>query len=307
MEKRSLFGRFSGVDGKDQRYVARLKSDGSLDEDFNIGTGAQYSVRAVLRQPDGRFIISGFFTNFNGVSSGRIARLNTDGSVDTNFMAGAGANNSISSLALQSNGKIVIGGTFTNFAGATRLGIARLNADGSLDPTFSPPFRIPAQAIALQPDGKVIVVGNFATDTVPVRRNVVRLNADGSVDESFAPGIWTDGSVYTIGLQSDGRVLIGGNFTFVNGYPRSGLARLLGDQPSQPAPLRIRHSMRLGNGNFRLQFSCTPGASCSVVASTNLTSWELLGVAQEIAPGRFEFTDADAPQFSSRFYRGRTQ
>ena len=302
-----VVGGFWQVNGKDRRCIARLNADGSLDEDFNIGTGSYSAVRSIVRQPDGKFIIGGEFTSFNEVAAGRLARLNPNGSIDATFATGTGAGNSVFALALQPDGKVLVGGIFTNFAGTTRLGLLRLNSNGTLDPSFAAPFKMSVRAMVLQPDGKVIVGGSFETETDPIRRSVVRLQVDGSVDEAFAPGIWMDREVSYLGLQSDGRVIIGGGFTTVNGYPRTYLARLHGDQLVQSAPLRIREYSRLHGGAFRLQISGTPAANLSVLRSTDLTDWQVLGVGVETEPGLFEFIDQDAPVSGSRFYQARAE
>ena len=241
-EKVVVVGGFWEVNGKSQRCIARLNANGSLDDEFNIGTGSYGAIYSIVRQPDGKFIIGGEFTSFNQSAAGRVARLNANGSVDVTFTAGAGAGSTIFALALQPDWKVLVGGQFTNFAGVTHPGLVRLNSNGTVDPSFAPPFKMQVFALALQPDGKVLVGGYLETET-QLARNVVRLNADGSLDGSFAPGLWMNGGVGNIALQSDGRVIIGGGFTTVNGYPRTYLARLNGDQQVQPDPIRIRESV----------------------------------------------------------------
>jgi len=121
------------------------------------------------------------------------------------------------------DGKLIVGGDFQTVRGLARRGIARLNADGSGDPTFNPGSGVAttAYAVAVQPDGKVLMGGyNLIT----------RLKPDGSLDNSFDPGTGPDYLfVYDLALQSDGKVLIGGNFTTVNGTNRNRIARLNSD------------------------------------------------------------------------------
>src|SRR5204863_3753591 len=102
------------------------------DITFNIGTGTVgYAVEAISIQSDGKVIIGGVFTTYNGVAKNHIARLNTDGSLDASFNSGTGPNNSVYSTALQSDGKIIVGGTFMSYNGTAINKIARLNTDGS--------------------------------------------------------------------------------------------------------------------------------------------------------------------------------
>lgn len=108
------------------------------DIGFGFGDGANGGVLTMAIQPDGKIIIGGDFTTYNGTTRNRIARLNTDGSLDTTFNPGSGASHSIQTMVIQSDGKIIIGGVFTSYNGTARNCIARLNADGSLDATFNP-------------------------------------------------------------------------------------------------------------------------------------------------------------------------
>ncbi len=91
---------------------------------------------SVAVQSDGKVLIGGTFTTYNGTSRGYVARLNSDGSLDTAFATGAGANSQVNSVAVQSDGKILIGGDFTTYNGTSRVRVARLNSDGSLDTGF---------------------------------------------------------------------------------------------------------------------------------------------------------------------------
>jgi len=148
---------------------------------------------------------------------------------------------------LQSNGKVLIGGYFSAVAGTNRNGIARLNTNGSLDATFDPGAGVggglsgyEVKSVVVQPDGKVLIGGYFATVNGTNRNGIARLNADGSLDSSFDPGAGADGSVRSIALQRDGKVLIAGEFNTVNGVMRRYVARLYGD-PGAPS-LRIARS-----------------------------------------------------------------
>ena len=136
-------GSFTEFDSTPRNHIARLNSDGSLDPTFNPGAGADDNINAVLIQPDGRILIAGFFTAFNGVSRNGIARLNSNGSLDADFNPGTGVGQvnvhpQVHTIALDADGKIIIGGYFTQVDGVSRNGIARLNADGSVDSGFDP-------------------------------------------------------------------------------------------------------------------------------------------------------------------------
>ena len=131
-------GRFAAYDGTARSRIARLNSDGSLDTSFDPGTGSDDWVGEIAVRPDGRIMIAGYFDTYNGIARNRIARINSDGSLDTSFDPGEGPDDSIYTMALQPDGKVVLGGLFTEWAGTDQNMIARINADGSWDPTFAP-------------------------------------------------------------------------------------------------------------------------------------------------------------------------
>lgn len=225
-------GAFNSFNGTQRPRIVRLNSNGSLDNAFNPGFGANATVWAVAVQPDGKIIIGGEFTMADVFTRKYIARLNTDGTVDTTFDPGIGPNGAIYGLALQPNGAIVIGGEFTTVAGVSRPRVARLNPDGTLDPTFDPAVGADdtIYAVALQ-GGRVWIGGAFNNFNLISRKSIARLNANGSLDTTFDPGVGANDTVYSIVPQNDGRVLIGGIFTSYNKTRRMGFARLQANGP----------------------------------------------------------------------------
>ncbi|HEX4823961.1 MAG TPA: immunoglobulin domain-containing protein [Candidatus Polarisedimenticolaceae bacterium] len=242
--KTLIAGAFSSFAGGPRGRIARLNADGSLDRTFMNGmAGANGTIWAMLVQPDGKILIGGDFTMVDGVARTRIARLNADGSLDATFQNGMkGASDTVYSMALQPDGRVVIGGAFTLVNDDVQFSqqhyrLARLNADGSTDGTFQGAIDQScgagcpgAYAIAVQPDGKLIVGGRFSEVNGQNRLGLARLNADGSTDATFLNGMsGPDYIVYSVALQTDGRILIGGGFGQVNGVDRPYLARLLPD------------------------------------------------------------------------------
>jgi uncharacterized delta-60 repeat protein len=231
-EKIIIGGNFTSYNGTSRNFIARLNADGSLDATFNPGTGANGIVQTSALQPDGKIIIGGQFTSYNGTTRNRIARLNADGSLDETFNpAGTGANNAVQTTVVQADGKIIIGGSFTSYNGTTRSRIARLNADGSLDATFNPGTGANniVRTIAVQADGKIVIGGAFTSYNSTPRTRIARINADGSLDVTFNPGIGANGTIIITALQPDGKVIIGGQFTSYNGTTRNRIARLNAD------------------------------------------------------------------------------
>ena len=207
-------GIFTAVGEIVRSRIARLNADGTLDTSFNPGSGANLTIQTIALQPDGKVLVGGDFTNFNGVARNRLARLNSDGSLDASFNPGTGANNSVRAFAVLSNGKILVGGLFTDFNGSLRESVVRLNQDGSLDTTFaSIDFSVTTVTdIVVQPDGLILIGGNFFSVNGASRSNIARLNADGTVDANFTnPFLST--TVNDVALQTNGRIIVGGNFT----------------------------------------------------------------------------------------------
>src|SRR5437588_3324441 len=216
---------------------AAAPTPGQLDTTFVPAPGTNDTVNVVIPQPDGKVIAAGRFTFANGVPRNRIARFNFDGSLDTGFDPGTGADGEITAAVLQSGGRIIVAGRFTSFSGLTHNSICRLNANGNVDQTFGLGNGINNAVLALawQPDGAIMSGGQFSQVDLTQRFNLARLNSDGSVDLSFEPGNGTNGDVNAIVIQPDGRILIGGTFIGYNGFARGGVARVLGNGALDPS------------------------------------------------------------------------
>ncbi|MEY3470703.1 MAG: hypothetical protein RLZZ223_53, partial [Candidatus Parcubacteria bacterium] len=147
---------------------------------------------------------------------------------DTSFNIGTGFNNWVYSLALQSDGKILVGGDFTSYQGVGANYIIRLNSDGSRDTSFNlgTGFNDSIASLALQSDGKILVGGWFSNYNGDTVNRIVRLNSNGSIDSSFNIGTGFNGSVYSLALQSDGKILVGGYFTSYQDQPAGYLIRV---------------------------------------------------------------------------------
>jgi len=209
-----VFTTFSG--GTENRLI-RLNSDGSKDSSFNIGTGFGSTVFRIVAQSDGKILVGGAFTTFSGGTENRLIRLNSDGSKDSSFNIGTGFNNTVQSLAVQSDGKILVGGGFTTFAGASQLRLIRLNSDGSKDTSFSVSgVDSSVLSLAVQSDGKILAGGSFTTFLGSSQNRLIRLNSDGSKDTSLSIGTGFNSSVSSVTVQSDGKISAGGNFTAFN-------------------------------------------------------------------------------------------
>ena len=206
---------------------------------FITGTGFEFNstVNAITLQPDGKILVGGDFTTYNGVVQYRITRLNADGTRDTGFNSGAGFNSTVNAITLQPDGKILVGGAFTTYNGFTRGRITRLNADGTRDTSFgvgvSTGFNTSAVlSIVLQPDGKILAAGGFSGYNGVTQNYITRLNSDGTLDTGFDSGTGFGGpdpAARVITLQPDGKILVGGDFTTYNGVAQNRITRLNSD------------------------------------------------------------------------------
>lgn len=235
-------GRFTQANNVGRNRIARFNFDGSLDTSFDPGTGADAEITAAVLQPDGRIVVAGRFTNFNGFTHNRVCRLNADGSVDQSFGLGAGINNSALALALQSDRRILVGGQFTQVDLTLRSNLARLNTNGSVDLTFDPGTgpNGDVNAIVIQPNGAIIIGGTFIGYNGFSRGGIARVLANGVLDPSFDSGVGTGGNVFALALQHDGRIVLGGRFVQYAGINRTSIARVFSngalDQGYNPVP-----------------------------------------------------------------------
>ncbi|MCC3156981.1 T9SS type A sorting domain-containing protein [Hymenobacter sp. 15J16-1T3B] len=225
-------GGFDFVNGTLTGKLQRFNADGTVDTGFNAGTGANGFVAAALLQPDGKILLTGGFTTFNGTATTNLVRLNANGSLDATFSSSsADVPRQPMSLALQADGKILVSGTSISLIGQNAPGLVRLNADGTRDPSFNPGTGSDGSfvyAAVLQPDGKILAGGTFSSFNGQPSGNVVRLNADGSLDTSFSTvGVLVSGTARVLLRQPNGNILVGGSFFAGSSGTISYLARLL--------------------------------------------------------------------------------
>ncbi|GEP43384.1 hypothetical protein BGE01nite_26750 [Brevifollis gellanilyticus] len=222
-------GTFTQINGTTRSYLARLLKDGTLDGSFmNNSTGPDNAVGRLAVQPDGKILITGSFQNFNGQPCAQIIRLNADGTPDSSFNVGSGPAGfgDITVILPLPNGKVMLGGYFDAFNGQPDSGAVRLNANGSVDTSFVVNVGGDVYALAVQPDGKVIIGGDFSTVNSQSANGIARLDASGALDSGFNVGSGANGLVFAVALQADGKVVMTGTFSAVNGQSRPKIARL---------------------------------------------------------------------------------
>ena len=267
------------------KCLVRINSDGSRDSSFVVWTWFDWQVNTLILQADGKIIAGGGFSKYQGVSSPFIIRLNSDGSRDTSFVVWSGFDATVYTMGLQSDGKLVVGGSFSKYQWLTGKSLIRLNTDGSRDNTFDvwsywngwSNSNYP-RSLFIQSDGKII--SNFVGSASSEVRTLMRFNTDWSRDTSFTERYWAffyilatqsddkffintsasqvvmklnaDGSLdgtfpqYTFGwninagsLQSDGKLVVGGDFVTYKWRPLWYLVRLLGNSDVVTLPNSI--------------------------------------------------------------------
>ena len=220
-----IVGEFTQVNSVSKNRIARLNSDWTLDTAFATGAGANSSIYSVALQSDNKIIISGYFSSIHGISTEYIARLNADGVLDASFNPGLGPDSYAQVIALQSDGKIIIGGSFRSYNGMSQENLARIKADGSLDLAFRTTPNSSIYDIKALENGKIIIAGDFSTVNGITKNGVALLNSDGTLDATYNTGSGSWG-VRAIAIQSDGKSIIGGSFTTFSGLTRNRVARL---------------------------------------------------------------------------------
>jgi len=231
-DKIIVCGTFSSYNGNSTNKIARINSDGSIDQNFVTGSGFDNALLTVTLQNDGKILAGGLFSSYNGSAFNKIIRLNPNGTIDNSFIIGSGISDPtgwVKVIAVQPDGKILIGGTFTTYNGSAKNRLLRINSDGSIDNSFDvgSGFNISVDALSILSDGKIIAAGGFTTYNGSSVNRIIKLNSNGTRDLSFNVGAGFSSSwVYGIKVQPDGKVIATGGFTSYNGTSRNRIARL---------------------------------------------------------------------------------
>jgi uncharacterized delta-60 repeat protein len=261
-------GFFTSYNGQSRNYLIRLNSDGSIDNTFNIGSGFDLFVFDIQLQPDGKILVGGDFSSYNGTSRLYIIRLNSDGSIDNTFVIGSGFSNSVENIRLQSDGKILVGGRFTSYSGVSRNRIIRLNSGGTIDTSFSigSGFSNTVRDLRLQSDGKIIATGIFSSYSGVSVNSMIRLNSDGSIDNTFNIGSGFNNAIIDMEVQTDGKILFGGDFSSYNGTSRNRIIRLNSDGS-------VDNTFNIGSGFNNSVFEIQPQPDGKILVGGDFSSY----------------------------------
>ena len=212
-------GNFTELAYSNHYFIARLNSDGTVDNSFNPGTIAGSAVNAIAVQADGGILIGGTFNEFNayGLVRNNLARLMSNGIPDLTY--GATANAAVQAVYLEPDGESLWGGSFTLLANYNRGRIGRLTTGGALDNGFTDQTGAnnTVYAVTEDADGAIYIGGVSHLQRCHHPRRGCGLNSDGTLDGTFnATTNFPTPQVRCLALQSDGKVLVGGSFTAFN-------------------------------------------------------------------------------------------
>ncbi len=219
---------FTHYNGIPRKNIACLNWDGTLDQTFNIGNGFSGNVNNILLQPDGKIIVGGDFTSYDGSTYNRIIRLDTLGIPDLTFISPSatnGFNSTVNSLAWipNSNGDILVGGSFNTYNTISCNTIVRLHGNGIIDNTFNAATTNAVTSIKIQSDGKIVAGGSTL-------KGISRLETNGTLDATFDSNIGAGtGLIKEVELQNDEKIIAIGYFTLFNNISNRGLIRLNND------------------------------------------------------------------------------
>jgi len=300
-----ITGNFKNYNGEASVGIARLNPDGSRDTSFNVGSGLDSWGRVIKILSNNQILVGGWFTAYNGQGHNRMVRINSDGSADTTFNPNFGDKTAVYSIAALSDGKVLVSGHSENPDGLFLQEVARLNLDGTYDPTFPGYTNEKTESLLQQDNGKLILAGYFSSLNGSPRQNLGRLNADGSLDNTFTVNI--DNFVWTVAPADPGKILISGGFLTVDGQSRNGVARLNLPEGSTPVltPPHL-NGVVLSRGTARVRLGSISQRSyilqyCSDVKQRN---WVSLPAVQGTGS---EITLVDLSPQSPRIYRVEVQ
>jgi len=280
-------GAFSTFGGLSRNGIAKLTPSGANDTSF--GRNAFGTSISIITQTDGKLIVFGDMsvpTPTPGEGN-YLCRLNANGTVDSTFVPDPNA--PVSSAAITSDGKILAGGPYTSIGAASKTGLNRVTALGVHDNTFAE-VAAAVQSIMLQCDGKVIA-GSYTAGSLASTERLVRLSTTGTNDSTFVAT--ARNAVYGLSMQSDGKVIVTGNFTLAGGTTRY-LARLLNDSNAATSVLSVisETSVQWLRGGTApeaqvvvFHYSQDSGATwTSLGQGTRITGgWSLTGVALPVS------------------------
>jgi hypothetical protein len=214
-------GSFGSINDVTREFIGRTNTNGTTDLTWpNASTEFDSSVTApIVPQSNGKQIVGGAFTTYNGTNVGRICRLNIDGSLDTTFnTGGTGFNNTVNAIWVNTDNTILVGGEFTTYNGVSANKIIKLNSDGTINDTFDYGSGFNDSINWIEKNGSGYYIGGkFTTFKGSSYLRFIVINDLGNI---LGPnlGNGTNGEVFNIQVDGSGNyAYIGGDFNTWNG------------------------------------------------------------------------------------------
>lgn len=230
-DKILISGTFTSVDGQVVNKFAKLDKNGHLDQTFTVGAGFNGTVNVITIDADGKILVGGEFTEFDGNSIKNLARLENNGSFDSSFNVGLGPNAAVYAIAVQNTGQILIGGAFTAYDVWDINHFLRINSDGSRDAFYynalGTGFNGNVYAIASETNNYAYVGGSFSDVNGASYNNLAVIDNNGWVSYSFSNGTGPNGTVRGVYLVPNSKVILYGDFTQINGIDFKYFGRII--------------------------------------------------------------------------------
>tara|TARA_R110002012_G_C11639489_1_gene610501 strand:- start:1265 stop:2458 length:1194 start_codon:yes stop_codon:yes gene_type:complete len=239
--KNRIVGSFSTIDGTSVGRLAKISPNGTFDTSFNSGTGIGFAGSGVTTNSvgilsDGSMVVSTNSTSYDTDTIIYLAKIASDGALNSTFVTnqGTGFFQTTNQIIVDSNDKIIVTFTGNDWNGNTRKKIIRFNSNGTEDTSFYTNLgtafvQQPSAIPYIQSDGKILLGGPFTSfNSNTSRKYLIRLNSSGTIDSSFSTNLGNgfNSGTNVIEVQSDGKILVGGYFTSLDGNTRNRLVRL---------------------------------------------------------------------------------
>jgi uncharacterized delta-60 repeat protein len=222
-------GQFTSYNNISANRIIKLNFDGSINTEFSAGTGTDGTVNVIERYDANSVLVAGSFTTYDSnPNAGLLFKIDNNGTYISGTDGANWSDGTINALETTTDGKIYVGGSFTSYSGVSTNRILRFNSDYTLDTSFNigTGFNNLVQLIQRQSDNKILVAGNFTEYSGTSFNRITRLNDDGSIDNTFNVGTGFNSTVLALAIQSDGKILVVGNFNQYSGVSANRIIRL---------------------------------------------------------------------------------
>ncbi len=223
-------GDFPHFRGEYYKNLVLLNADGSINASLDSTRKFNGAVNKIIEDQNGKIVVIGDFTHYNGQLHSKIIRFNSDFTIDATFVTGQGFSTSgVTDILEQPDGKYVVSGPFFWYNQHSSQGVIRIKNNGDVDSSFirNHQFSSPIKSMDIQTDGKIVVGGDFISSAFGNFKYFARLNTDGTIDSLFSINNKFNNSITKIKVDKVGKIVAAGNFTGIENVGRNRLAKIL--------------------------------------------------------------------------------